>query len=492
MQYTSTRNKALSFSAGQCLLQGISAEGGLFVPQSLPPFAPGLFKALQKETYAKRAQAVLAPFFTDFSAEELAYCTRMAYGPQFDSPAVAPVKQVNETAFSLELWHGPTLAFKDMALQVLPHLMRVAKENNRQSEDILILVATSGDTGKAALEGFAGVPGMRIAVYYPSEGVSPLQKLQMITQDGDNVAVFGVKGNFDDAQSSVKQMFADPAINEILKARSLRFSSANSINWGRLAPQIVYYVSAYADMLAAGHIAEGEKINIVVPTGNFGNILAAYYAKQMGLPVHMLICASNHNNVLTDFMQTGAYNRNRPFHKTISPSMDILISSNLERLLFELTGRSDAAVCAMMKDLQEKGLYQLPETALSALKEGFWGGYATEEQTLAAISQTYKESGYITDPHTAVAFSVYNDYKAATQDSHKTLIASTASPYKFAGDVIRALTGKMEEERAALSALEKHLPMPLSVTRLFSRPILHREVLEKTQMANALLEFAGK
>lgn len=487
MQYTSTRAK-VSESSSHCLLAGISSDGGLYVPKSFPNLS-GQYSLMAGENYVQRALRVLTPFFTDFSKKELDFAVRNAYGPQFDHPKVAPLRKLGAGDWLQELWHGPTLAFKDYALQLLPRLMGPARQRQRMEEEVLILVATSGDTGKAALEGFADVPGMRIAVFYPSEGVSPLQKLQMVTQQGSNVAVFGVKGNFDDAQTSVKHMFADPALNEVLLARGFRFSSANSINWGRLAPQIVYYFSAYADLLAENAIQPGEKVNFVVPTGNFGNILAGHYARRMGLPINMLICASNQNNVLTQFFADGLYNANRPFYKTISPSMDILISSNLERLLYEVLQNSEQGVQSLMRSLKETGSYQLPEQAREQLTGGFWAGFATEEQTRQAIRNA-SEHNLVCDPHTAVALYVREQYKQQTGDTRPTVILSTASPYKFARDVANAITGESLEEGAALSRLEKlGLPLPLPVALLQSRPVLHPQVLEKTQMANALLQF---
>ena len=401
MNYVSTRDTSVSVSSAQALAKGISSEGGLFVPESIPCVSVDEIAALAKESYIGRAKNILGRFLTDFTAEELDSCVVGAYATGFSSEKVAPVVTVSEGMHILELFKGPTCAFKDMALQILPRFMTVAGGKVAKGTEIVILVATSGDTGKAALEGFRDVDNTRILVFYPSDGVSPMQKLQMCTQEGKNVAVSAIKGNFDDAQSGVKRIFTDKAIGEKLAANGLAFSSANSINWGRLAPQIVYYFSAYCDLVADEKIKCGDKINIVVPTGNFGNILAAYYAGEMGLPVAKLICASNSNSVLTEFLTTGTYDKNRKFFTTISPSMDILISSNLERLLYALAGTEK--VKEWMKLLASEGKYTVDPETFAKIKELFAAGCCNDDETKVTISATYKENGYLCDTHTAVA-----------------------------------------------------------------------------------------
>ena len=439
MMYNSTRDSRVSVSSSQAIVQGISRDGGLFVPETLPRITGADIAALTSMPYADRAASVLSRFLTDFTGEETAQCTRAAYGSgAFRSPAVAPVHTLEEGLHILELWHGPTCAFKDMALQILPHLMRVSASKTGGGE-IVILVATSGDTGQAALEGFRDAPHTRILVFYPEDGVSPMQKLQMTTQEGGNVGVCAIRGNFDDAQSGVKAIFTDEAVGNALRDHGMQFSSANSINWGRLVPQIVYYISAYCDLLADGKLKMGDTFNVVVPTGNFGNILAAYYAKEMGLPVARLICASNRNRVLTDFLATGTYDRNRPFYPTTSPSMDILISSNLERLLYHLAGRDDAVIRTLMQELASKGVYTVPEGVKEKLTGLFDAGWCDDAGTAAAIADTYEKYGYLCDTHTAVGMKVYGDYRARTGDTTPTVIASTANPYKFSASVLAAL-----------------------------------------------------
>ena len=442
MQYNSTRDSRVRVSAAQAIAQGISREGGLFVPESLPTITPEELAALCKQPYAQRATAILSKFLSDFIPEEVAACTGAAYSAErFRSPAIAPLHELEEGVHILELWHGPTCAFKDMALQILPHLMRVSAGKTAAGKDIVILVATSGDTGKAALEGFRDAPYTRILVFYPEDGVSPMQKLQMTTQEGENVNVCAIRGNFDDAQTGVKAIFTDPAIAAELAEHGMMFSSANSINWGRLVPQIVYYVSAYCDLLNAGKIAMGDSINVAVPTGNFGNILAAYYAKKMGLPIARLICASNRNKVLTDFIQTGTYDRNRDFYTTTSPSMDILISSNLERLLYDLSGGDDGEIRRLMEELGRAGRYTVSDTVREAMQGLFAGGCCTDTQAAHTIADTFEKYGYLCDPHTAVAVHVYDHYRRETGDTTPTVIASTANPYKFSASVLEALGG---------------------------------------------------
>ena len=428
LRYRSTRDSSVRATASQAILKGLSADGGLFVPDSIPALDVDLDE-LAKMDYQETAYAVMSRFLTDFTEEELKDCIRRAYDEKFDTPEIAPLSKA-DGAYYLELYHGATIAFKDMALSILPHLMTASAKKNQVKNEIVILTATSGDTGKAALAGFADVPGTRIVVFYPKNGVSPIQEKQMVTQKGANVKVIGIHGNFDDAQSGVKAIFGDRELEREMAGAGFQFSSANSINIGRLVPQIVYYVYAYGKLYANGEIEKGEKINIVVPTGNFGNILAAYYAKQMGLPVAKLICASNENKVLFDFFQTGSYDRNREFILTSSPSMDILISSNLERLIYRIAGEDDRADAEFMKNLAEKGVYEITPAMREKLAD-FYGNFATEEETARTIRDLYEKTGYVIDPHTAVASCVYGKYKADTADGTKTVIASTASPYKF-------------------------------------------------------------
>ena len=441
MNYKSTRNSAEVVSSAQAIARGISADGGLFVPEEIPQMSIEEIGELIEESYVQRAEIILSKFLTDFTMEELGYCVRSAYtAEKFDSDKIAELARLGEGTYLLELWHGPTCAFKDMALQLLPYLLTVSVKKTIADKEVVILVATSGDTGKAALEGFKDVPGTKILVFYPENGVSPMQKLQMTTQEGENVGVCAIKGNFDDAQTAVKAIFTDPKIGEQLMSRGMMFSSANSINWGRLVPQIVYYISSYCDLLANGDIELGEKVNIVVPTGNFGNILAAYYAKHMGLPVGKLICASNKNNILTDFINTGIYDKNRAFYTTSSPSMDILISSNLERLLYLLCGCDDAQLKGWYADLKETGKFTVSDEVKAKIQAEFSAGFCDEEETLQTIRTVFEQYSYVCDPHTAVGVKVYEDYKKATGDTTKTIIASTASPYKFTDTVIQAVS----------------------------------------------------
>ncbi len=442
MQYTSTRDSGVKVSAAKAIAQGISKDGGLFVPETVPTLSAEELTALSGMNYTQRATSVLSKFLTDFTPAEVEECTTAAYATgRFRSPEVAPLKELAAGEHILELWHGPTCAFKDMALQILPHLMRVSAGKTVDGKEIVILVATSGDTGKAALEGFKDADHTRILVFYPEEGVSPMQKLQMTTQEGSNVGVSAIRGNFDDAQTGVKTIFTDPAIAQKLADNGMMFSSANSINWGRLVPQIVYYISAYCDLLAADKIKMGDPINVCVPTGNFGNILAAYYARQMGLPIAKLICASNRNRVLTDFINTGCYNRNRDFYTTTSPSMDILISSNLERLLYDLSGKNDATIRELMQGLSKDGEYTVSDEVKAALQALFVGGCCDDSEAAATIADTFNCHGYLLDTHTAVAVRVYEDYRRDTGDTTPTVIASTANPYKFSSSVLEALDG---------------------------------------------------
>ena len=471
MMYNSTRDSGVSVSSAQAIAQGISKDGGLFVPESLPPLSQEELRSMTARSYVERAATVLSKFLTDFSAEEVKECASLAYTQErFRSPAIAPLHTLSEGVEILELWHGPTCAFKDMALQILPHLMRVSAKKTADGKTIIILVATSGDTGKAALEGFRDAENTRILVFYPEDGVSPMQKLQMTTQEGGNVAVCAIRGNFDDAQSGVKAIFTDPSIAAKLEKNGMMFSSANSINWGRLVPQIVYYISAYCDMVRDGKITLGDSINVVVPTGNFGNILAAYYARKMGLPVARLICASNRNRVLTDFIETGVYDRNRAFYTTTSPSMDILISSNLERLLYDLSGRDDGEIRRLMEQLKTEGRYTVTAGMREKIHALFAAGSCDDQQAAETIRSTFQKYGYLLDTHTAVAVSVYERYRKETGDETPTVIASTANPYKFSDSVLKAISGPSDaEEFEKVEQLHRatgcEVPAPLSSLR---------------------------
>ena len=443
MLYNSTQNAAEVVSAAQAIAQGISKDGGLFVPQEFPQYSEETFRELLKTDYKGRAKKVFSDFLTDFSAEEIDECVEKAYtAAKFggDDPAPMAYTKLNGSPLNiLELWHGPTCAFKDMALQILPHLLTKSLRKTNDGKDAVILVATSGDTGKAALEGFKDVAHTKILVFYPVNGVSPMQKHQMNTQEGENVRVCAIEGNFDDAQTGVKKIFTTPEIAEKLAENNMLFSSANSINWGRLLPQIVYYISAYCDLVNDGKIAFGDKINVVVPTGNFGNILASYYASLMGLPIAKFICASNSNNVLTDFIRTGVYDKNRHFYTTMSPSMDILVSSNLERLLYKLSGNSDTTTKDWMTALKTVGKYEVSEEVKKVITDKFYGGYCDDKKTQDTINRLFTESHYLCDTHTAVAVNVYEQYVAETGDTTPSVIASTASPYKFSKSVLEAV-----------------------------------------------------
>ena len=494
MFYNSTRNSSIRVTASQAIAQGISTEGGLFVPETIPALSMEELGALQNKDYRFRAKAVLRKFLTDFTEEELDYCVDNAYNDKrFDSDDISELAKVGDTAFLLELWHGPTCAFKDMALQLLPYLMTTSAGKTVSDKEIVVLVATSGDTGKAALEGFKDVPGTKMLVFYPEDGVSRMQKLQMTTQEGKNLSVCAIKGNFDDAQNGVKAIFTDPVIAEELENNGQMFSSANSINWGRLVPQIIYYIDAYLTMVDQGEIALGDKVNVAVPTGNFGNILAAYYAKQMGLPVEKLICASNSNRVLTDFIATGTYNRNREFYLTSSPSMDILISSNLERLLYELSGKDDKIINNWFGALKDDGVYSVTPEVLELLKKDFVGGYCTDDETAQTIRDTFNTYGYLCDTHTAVGVKVYEDYKKATGDMTKTIIASTASPYKFSESVLKALSeGEIPEDEFAqvemLFDISK-MPVPESLLSIREKEIRFKDSVAREEMVDKVKEM---
>jgi len=452
MRYISTRNASLSVTGSEAILKGISPEGGLFVPERFPEVSLSEIEKMVDMSYAERSAYVMGLYLDEFTSEELLTIANRAYD-RFDDEDACPLTKVDDGLYVLELWHGPTFAFKDFALTVLPQLISACREKRGEKDKTLVLVATSGDTGKAALEGFKDVPGTEIMVFYPDEGVSHMQKMQMITTGGENTYVAGICGNFDDAQTAVKKIFTDPDIAEKLKAGGYVMSSANSINWGRLLPQIAYYFSAYADLLGSGEIQPGDKVNFTVPTGNFGDILAGYYALRMGLPVNKLICASNINNVLTDFFLTGEYDATREFHKTISPSMDILISSNLERLLFEMTGRDDEELRALMASLKSEGKYTVDLHRIKKDFAVFEAGFADEEETMETIGNAFDEYGYLLDPHTAVALSVYNNYYMTTNDLTPSIILSTANPYKFAQDVYEAVGDKYESN--PFTALKK-------------------------------------
>ncbi len=474
MKYTSTRNAATEVNAADAIAAGISPEGGLYVPREFPQLSEADIQALASMPYVERAVSVLSRFLTDFSESEVRACCEAAYGERFDTAAVAPLHTLGDGVEMLELWHGPTCAFKDMALQILPHLMRVSVQKSVPGEKIVILVATSGDTGKAALEGFKDAPDTEILVFYPQDGVSEMQRLQMITQEGGNVHVCAIKGNFDDAQTGVKALFTDDTVKAALKANGMRFSSANSINWGRLVPQVVYYISAYCDMLNKGKLAIGEPMNVVVPTGNFGNILAAYYAKRMGVPMGKLICASNRNRVLTDFFATGEYDCNRDFYTTTSPSMDILVSSNLERLLYHLAGEDSAVLKGWMHELRTAKKYTVSTEVKTRMDALFAAGCADDTCVAATIRNTFEETGYLLDTHTAVAVAVYEDYRTATGDETPTVIASTANPYKFTPAILEALgetaDGKPYDLMAALNA-KTACPVPAPLAGLRDKAI---------------------
>lgn len=485
MNYVSTRDVSVKATAARAIAQGISVEGGLFVPDSFPTFTEKDFNILKGMDYVERARYILSEFLNDFTPEEIDYCVKGAYIGSFKDEKPAPISLLNKNANILELWHGPTCAFKDLALQLLPYLLTTSAKKVNDGKKTVILVATSGDTGKAALEGFKDVEDTEIIVFYPSDGVSPMQKLQMDSQAGGNVHVCAIKGNFDDAQTGVKKIFTDNAVKEKLAKSNMLFSSANSINWGRLAPQIVYYVSAYCDMLEREPERLKNGFNIVVPTGNFGNILAAYYAKKMGVPVNKLICASNANNVLTDFIKTGKYNRNRDFYTTISPSMDILISSNLERMLFELSGNNDKEVAALQNDLSEKGEFTVSDSIKNKMSELFWAGCCDDDETLKTIEKYFKKYSYLADTHTAVALNVYEQYVAETGEDIPTVIASTASPYKFAKSVLSAVsdqTADTEFNTVKLLSETTNTEIPEPIKALENATVRFNELCNKDEM----------
>ncbi len=494
VMYQSTRGKGEPVTASQAILKGLSEDGGLFVPTQIPALDVSMDE-LSRMTYQETAYQVMSRLLTDFTEEELRTCINRAYDKKFDTDVIAPLKEA-DGAYYLELFHGPTIAFKDMALSILPYLMTTAARKNNVKNEIVILTATSGDTGKAALAGFADVPGTRIIVFYPKHGVSPIQEKQMVTQKGANTYVVGITGNFDDAQTAVKKMFNDKELAAELSQAGFQFSSANSINIGRLVPQIVYYVYAYAALVRQNKIEAGQEINIVVPTGNFGNILAAFYAKQMGLPVNKLICASNENKVLFDFFSTGTYNRKRDFILTSSPSMDILISSNLERLIYLSTGSDPKANAALMKELAEDGHYTITDE-MRAFMADFKGGFATEEENEAAIRTIFQDTGYLIDTHTGVAAAVYGQYKNETGDQTKTVIASTASPFKFSRSVMDAVKGKAATEGkdefdvADELAAAAGLVLPKAVEEIRTAPIRHDRECAVDEMEETVKNILG-
>ena len=493
MKYLSTRDASVRKTAAEAIVMGLARDGGLLTPESFPQLPEGALEQLMRMNYQQRAVYIMRLFLDEFSEDELREYTAKgyAYPDKFDNKEIAPVVQMNDNTAMLELWHGPTCAFKDMALQMLPYLLTASLRKNGEKKTVCILVATSGDTGKAALEGFRDVEQTKILVFYPKDGVSDIQQLQMVTQQGNNVGVCAVEGNFDDAQTGVKRIFSDEQLREQLAQRGYFLSSANSINWGRILPQVVYYVSAYCDLMRAKRVKAGEKVNFCVPTGNFGNILAGYFAKLMGLPIGKLICASNANNVLTDFIATGVYNRNRPFYNTSSPSMDILISSNLERLLYLLSG-SDEQVRGYMQQLAETGKYKVSPELKAKIAESFACGCCDDERVAATIRAEYFRSGYLMDTHTAVAYSVLEDYRAETGDDTVSVVVSTASPFKFCQSVLSAIGVEEQEAGTAIldqMARETNRPAPVPLASLAGREVRFTQVVQKDQMPQVVTEF---
>lgn len=492
LMYKSTRNSDEKVTASEAILRGLAKNAGLYVPEEIPALDKTM-RELASMSYQETAYEVMKLFLTDFTEEELKYCIEHAYDKKFDVEEIAPLVKA-DGAYYLELFHGSTIAFKDMALSILPYLLTTSAKKNQIKNEIVILTATSGDTGKAALAGFADVEGTKIIVFYPKSGVSPIQEKQMVTQKGDNTYVIGIKGNFDDAQTGVKKMFSDAKLAEEMDKAGYQFSSANSINIGRLVPQIVYYVYAYAKMLENGEIADGEEMNVVVPTGNFGNILAAFYAKQMGVPIAKLICASNENKVLFDFFQTGSYDKNREFILTSSPSMDILISSNLERLIYRICGHDSEKNMEFMKQLSTEGVYKISDEMKKELKD-FCGGYASEEETAEVIKEIYDKTGYIIDTHTAVAAKVYKKYREETKDEKKTVIASTASPYKFTRSVMTAVSGDVEgkSDFELVDELNKisGVAVPKAIEEIRTAPVLHDTICETEDMEKEVRKILG-
>jgi threonine synthase len=493
--YISTRDNQGPVSASQAIYLGMVPGGGLFVPEKIPRLSLEQIEAMEEMDYPRLAKTILGLFLDDYTDEELQDCADKAYGRNFFHEDIAPITVLEDFGGVLELWHGPTAAFKDMALQIMPHLLSKALIKEGSGNQVLILVATSGDTGKAALEGFKNVPGIKIAVFYPNQGVSKVQELQMCTTDGDNTYVIAIQGNFDDCQAGVKQIFGDQELAKELLQRKLQLSSANSINWGRLAPQIVYYFYSYLSLTDAGCINMGEPVNFVVPTGNFGNIAAAWYAKSMGLPIGKLICASNDNKVLTDFFATGIYDRNRPFYKTQSPSMDILISSNLERFLFEMTEHDGKQVNAWMQELNQTGKFQVSQKLLTKMQELIWAGYADEAAADEMIRNSYRKYQYVMDPHTAVGAVVQEQYRQATGDNTFCVLDATASPFKFSKSVMEALGNEKApenlDELQIVEALSGYTGMPVhpALKDLEKRKVLHTKVAEISEMKAIVLDI---
>lgn len=491
MKYTCTRNSKIEISASEAIVKGISDDGGLFVPSSFPILSLADIENLIPLDYPERAAKILSMYMDEFSFEELLGYAKRAYN-RFDDDAVCPLVKAEDGLYMLELWHGPTCAFKDIALTVLPYLLTASKKKLGINEQTLVLTATSGDTGKAALEGFKDVDGTHVAVFYPVSGVSEMQRLQMVTQEGGNVHVFGIKGNFDDAQAAVKRVFNDKETIDALKAKGIAMSSANSINWGRLAPQIAYYISAYCDLVDSGEIELGDKINFAVPTGNFGDVLAGYYAYRMGLPVEKFIVASNANNALTDFFNDGVYDINRVFYKTMSPSMDILVSSNLERLIYEIYDRDDEKVRELYDSLKKTGRFEIDFDEVNL--DNFVAGWADEEDTKNAISTFFDLDDYIMDTHTAVAASVYNDYSCETDDETPTVVLSTANPYKFPIDVLGAIGSRERDSYKAVVKLYNltALECPDCILELEDAKEIHTKVIDRTEVKKTVLEVADE
>jgi len=497
MKYISTRGNTRPISSVEAIKMGMVPAGGLFVPEEIPSISIQQLEQWKDLSYSELATNIFSFFLeNDFSENEISSITRNAYNSEnFDSNEITPLKQLDDQLYIMELFHGPTGAFKDIALQALPHILSGALEKLSITNQLIILVATSGDTGKAALEGFKDVPGTRIIVYYPFQMVSKIQELQMLTTEGNNTHVVSVRGNFDDCQNAVKDIFTDKQFSDYLLEEGYEFSSANSINWGRLFPQIVYYFYAYLSLLKKKKIQLAEKINFTVPTGNFGNILASWYARQIGLPINKLICASNANKILTDFFQNGVYDRNRPLVSTISPSMDILISSNLERFLFEISDHNEAAINYWMRNLQEKGNFKLEKTLKNKMEEIVFAGYASEKETMNTIKKVYNQYQYLIDPHTAVGVKVFNDYKVLVQDNTKTVVDATASPFKFNQSVLTALSGennvKNMDELVLLQELSKYSgsPIPANLQELTTKKIRHNLVYDKKDIRKSLQDI---
>ncbi len=493
MNYISSRGDSTSVSSANAIIKGLATDGGLFVPEEIPQIDKNFIQSLLNLSYQERAKKIISLYLSDFTPEEINKCVENAYGNnKFDTKKIVPVVKLKDNNYLLELWHGPTSAFKDMALQLLPQFISTSLKKVGNTNELVILVATSGDTGKAALDGFKDVDQTKIIVFYPQQGVSKIQRLQMLTQEGSNLTVIAVKGNFDDAQSGVKDIFNNDEYSEFLAKNKIQLSSANSINWGRLLPQIVYYFSAYADLVNENKIAIGDKVNFTVPTGNFGDILAGFYAKCMGLPINRLVCASNSNNVLTDFLFTGTYDKNRNFYKTISPSMDILISSNLERLLYHITKDSNK-VKNWMTQLQENGTYTVDDDTLAAIKETFCAGWLNDTDTKKCIKDIYDEYSYVADTHTAVAWQVAQNYNADFNEDYPMIVLSTASPYKFNDSVLAALGENIDnkdefELLERLSQLNKDA-IPTGLAKLKTANIIHNKLCEKEDMIKAVSEF---